>query len=299
MQEDVSDMRADRLSRRSVLLGAAAAGVTANLGFAQAVMADMSPLSALVDDVSAVRLRDTVLSLSSFPTRWTNGPGFAAIENWMVAAFSEAAAGTVTRQPYLMPSNKTRHNIVVGNPMDPRGVIVVGAHLDSISETPEVLAPGANDNATGIAALLEAHRILSPLTLGKELVFIAFSGEEQDLLGSAACAQIAARDGWPIELMINLDMLGYRPTNPAAPLIIEFDQGNALPGNDAAAATYGAMSARLAAEHTSLNTTHTDIWDSDYMPFEAMGFPCIGFYDGGCRKPAVSQRRRCRRCRVV
>jgi hypothetical protein len=39
--------------------------------------------------------------------------------------------------------------------------------------------------------------------------------------------------------------------------------------------------AQLAADYTSMTVEHTDIWSSDYMPFEAKGFPCIGLYDGG------------------
>lgn len=243
------------------------------------------PVTALVAQVDAARLRDTVFRLASFPTRWTDHPDFPAVEGWMSEAFAAGGTGPVARQDFAMPSGKTRANIVAGDPMDPRGVLVIGAHMDSISQTPATLAPGANDNATGIAAMLEARRILSGAGLGMGVVAIAFAGEEQGLIGSTACAAIAAREGWPIALMLNLDMLGHRPARPGAPMIVEFDQGNAVPGNDAAARDAAGVAARMAAAHTTLATAHTDIWDSDYMPFEARGFACIGLFDGGTDSP--------------
>lgn len=260
------------LTRRAALIGAGAA-----LALPRVARAQSGGIAGLVDQVNAHALRDHVINLSAFPTRWTNHANFGAVEQWVVDAFGPQA----TRQPYAMLSGKTRHNIIVGDATDPREMIVVGAHFDSTSEVPSADAPGANDNATGIAAVLEAHRILSPLTLDKQIVFMAFSGEEQGLMGSRAAAEVAARDGWPIRLMLNLDMLGFRPPQPGAPMIIEYDQGNAVPSNDVAARAFGQGAARLASAHTTLNTAHSDIWASDYMPFEARGFPCIGLYDGG------------------
>ena len=62
---------------------------------------------------------------------------------------------------------------------------------------------------------------------------------------------------------------------------MEYDQGNRHPGNDAAARAYGLLMAQAAADYTTLEVEHTDIWNSDYMPFEAKGYACIGAYEGG------------------
>lgn len=263
-------------TRRAALLGAGAAAFAGSM-FAGGALAQSTTIAGLVDQVDGRALRAHVFGLSSFPTRWTEHPDFGAVETWIADAFGP----TATRQPFALPGGKIRHNIVVRAPSDPRDIVLVGGHFDSISENPATEAPGANDNATGIAALLEAHRILSPLLLDKQIVFIGFAGEEQGLIGSTAAAEIAAREGWPIDLMLNLDMLGHRPPRATDPMVIEYDQGNATAGNDAAARTFGQEAARLAQAHTTLATSHTDIWDSDYMPFEARGFPCIGLFDGG------------------
>ena len=281
--------------RRTLLVGGLAALALPKVAFAQAApgkvprpevafrVPDRNPrVAELVAQVNQARLRADVEALAGFGTRWSEGPGYGAVEDWMDGAFtSAAAAGAVTRQPVALPAGMVRNNVIWGDPLDGREVILVGAHLDTTSENPALSAPGANDNGSGIAAMLEALRILSTQGFERQIVGVAFTGEEQGLIGSARCAAVATQQRWPLELMLNLDMLGYRPPNPAAPLYIEYDQGNGTRANDAAAAAYGQMAVALAAEHMTLATEETDIWDSDYMPFEAAGFPCIGFYDGG------------------
>lgn len=248
---------------------------------------EMNPAVAdLVAQVDPARLRNDVETLAGFGTRWSEGPGYGAVEDWMAASFAEAGpGGAISRQPVTLPAGMVRNNVIWGDPLDGREVILVGAHLDTTSENPAVSAPGANDNGSGIAAMLEALRILSGQSFTRQIVAVGFTGEEQGLIGSARCAAVATQQRWPVELMVNLDMLGYRPPNPAAPLFIEYDQGNATPANNAAAGAYGQMAVALAGQHTSLATVQTDIWDSDYMPFEAAGVPCIGLYDGGASGP--------------
>jgi Zn-dependent M28 family amino/carboxypeptidase len=157
--------------------------------------------------------------------------------------------------------------------------VLVCAHYDSISDDPSVGAPGADDNASGIASLLELARILKTVELKRGVLFAAFGGEEQGLWGSTACAEMAARENWPIDVVINLDMIAYRAAAQSMRVVVEYDQGNKHPGNDAAAKAYGLLMAQAAADYTSLEVEHTDIWNSDYMPFEAKGFACIGAYE--------------------
>jgi Zn-dependent M28 family amino/carboxypeptidase len=111
------------------------------------------------------------------------------------------------------------------------------------------------------------------------VLFAAFGGEEQGLFGSQACADVAAREGWPLDLMINLDMIGYRKPGAAARVTVEYDHGNRHPGNDAASKAFGLTMAQAARDYTPLHVLHADITSSDYMPFEAKGYACIGAYD--------------------
>lgn len=271
---------ASGIDRRAVLAGGAAALIAApSLARSPGGPAP----GALVSQVSQAHLRADVAALAGFATRWSPGAGFPAVEDWMAGAFARAGAPDkdIHRLPYDLQPNLRRHNILCGNPRAARGIVLVGAHVDSISEDPARLAPGANDNATGVAAMLEIRRILGPLDLPHELVCVAFSGEEQEQAGSTALAGQAAREGWRIRLMINLDMLGHHPTHAQTRLVVEYDQGNARPDNDAEARRWGLRAVELAAEHTRIAVETGDIWGSDYMAFEAEGYPCVGLYDNG------------------
>lgn len=273
--------RPSGMDRRALLAG----GVGALLAAPSLARSPGSPArGALAAQVSQARLRADVTALAELGTRWTPGAGFPAVEDWMTRAFAQAGAldKDIHRLPYDLRPDLRRHNILCGNPRAARGIVLVGAHVDSTSEDPDRLAPGANDNATGVAAMLEIRRILGPLDLPHALVCVAFTGEEQEQAGSSALARQATREGWRIRLMINLDMLGHRPDNPQTPMVIEYDQGNRRPDNDAGARRWGLRAVELAAEHTTGIAVETgDIWGSDYMAFEAEGHPCIGLYDNG------------------
>lgn len=65
-----------------------------------------------------------------------------------------------------------------------------------------------------------------------------------------------------------MDMIGYKAAH-SAQVPVEYDHGNRNPGNDAASKAFGLLMAQLARDYTSLQPVHTDIWNSDYMPFEA------------------------------
>ncbi|NJK62291.1 MAG: M28 family peptidase [Synechococcaceae cyanobacterium SM2_3_1] len=85
-----------------------------------------------------------------------------------------------------------------------RPPILVGAHYDAVPAS-----PGADDNATGLAVLLELVRSISQLPLRRPLWFVAFDLEEQGLLGSRAYAHHLRTHGQPLRLMLSLEMLGY------------------------------------------------------------------------------------------
>ena len=108
----------------------------------------------------------------------------------------------------------------------------------------------------------------------------AASAARRGLFGSTACADAAAAEQWAIDVVINLDMVAFQ--TPHGPTwCVEYDQGNHHPGNDPAAKAFGLLMAQAAADYTNLAIEHTDIWNSDYMPFEAKGYACIGVYEGG------------------
>jgi hypothetical protein len=93
--------------------------------------------------------------------------------------------------------------------LTPEKIIVIGGHYDSIAWDcdPDTLAPGADDNASGTAAVLEAARVLAEFDSELTLVFIAFGDEEVWGGGSLSFAETAFNEGMNIKVMLNMDMV--------------------------------------------------------------------------------------------
>jgi hypothetical protein len=242
-----------------------------------------STLQALVATVSATRLQSAIEGLVALQTRWSLASNFSLATQWIQRAFVDAGfqQEAINRQNFVMPDGRTLSNVVCLPEHPEAGYALICAHYDSVSEMPSSTAPGADDNASGIAVMLEVARVLRTANLKRGVMFVAFAGEEQGLIGSEAAAKAAATEHWPLDVVVNLDMVGW--VDPQRPLVItlEFDQGNSNPKNDAAAKAFGLQLAQVVADYTPLSVEHTDIWNSDYMPFERIGSPCIGLYDGG------------------
>ena len=240
-------------------------------------------VTALVAQVSPARLGDRVRALADFGTRWTYSSDIGRVPGWVRDRFLEMGYphSDVRLQPFGVPGAGRQQNVLCGAPAGSPGFVLVCAHYDSVSEAPSTIAPGADDNASGLAVLLEVAELLTAAPLRRGLLFAAFGGEEQGLFGSTACADVAAAERWAIDVVINLDMVAFQ--DPARPNLarVEYDQGNHHPGNDPAAKAFGLLMAQAAADYTNLAIEHTDIWNSDYMPFEAKGYACIGVYEGG------------------
>jgi Zn-dependent M28 family amino/carboxypeptidase len=126
-----------------------------------------------------------------------------------------AAGLQPVRQSY---ADNTFHNIIaeVRGSKQPDEIIVVGAHYDTVW-----LSPGANDNASGIAALLELSRNLDNLGPERTVRFIAFTNEEQpfadtDEMGSVVYARLLRQQEENVIAMYSLEMLGYYSDEPGS-----------------------------------------------------------------------------------
>jgi hypothetical protein len=95
-------------------------------------------------------------------------------------------------------------------------VFIISGHLDNMRSN--VMdrtgdAPGANDDASGVAALMECARIMSRHSFPATIMFVAFSGEEQGLLGANYMAEKARKQDWNIEAVLNNDIMGSNNSN--------------------------------------------------------------------------------------
>ncbi|MCK4350345.1 MAG: M20/M25/M40 family metallo-hydrolase, partial [Candidatus Krumholzibacteria bacterium] len=154
--------------------------------------------------------------------------------------------------------------------------IILSAHYDSYSSTdPEVCAPGADDNATGVAAVLESARALYGERTGKTVEFVLFDGEELGLRGSRYfAANLDTNVSY--EAVINLDMLGYD---------YDTDRSFVIAGREDSYedSTLAAMivetTAALGIELYPYFVPGAPL-SSDHMAFWSMGFPSILLIEG-------------------
>ncbi len=190
-----------------------------------------------VNEVSADSLRSYIHTLVGFGTRNTlstqTNPkrGIGAARNWVLGKFNEfakqsngrftAMIDTTTLQPDNRRIDKpTLLGNVVGtlkgsDPNDKR-IFIISGHLDNMRTSVmdrEGDAPGANDDGSGTAAVIECARILSKNSFPATILFVAFSGEEQGLLGAHFMAEKAKNENWAIEAVLNNDIMGSNHSN--------------------------------------------------------------------------------------
>jgi hypothetical protein len=171
------------------------------------------------------KTRSTVSSTTDSKT------GIGAARNWVLAKFSQFAAGSggrlsafVDTTTYVADGNRVKSNINLGNtvatlkgtdPNDNR-IFIISGHLDS--RRTDVLngvdeAPGANDDGSGSAAVIECARIMSRHAFPATIIFVTVSGEEQGLLGSTYMAKKAKTANWNIAAVLNNDIIGSNNSN--------------------------------------------------------------------------------------
>jgi len=246
-------------------------------------------IAGLVAQVDVARISGWIGNLVNFPTRHTLSSHNVEAAEWLRGQFQALGYTDVVFYDFKVKS-AIRHNVICTKPgkVAPNKYLIVCAHYDSRMKSlgdAVSIAPGADDNASGVAALLEMARILFAVDTTYSIRFCAFSGEEQGYVGASAYATFAGNSGMQIPLLINMDMVGH-PENPSNPtIIVEHDIGNHVRTNDAPSLAFANQMTQAAADYTTLQTTLGPIYSSDYMPFEYLGYVCIGAYDGADVEP--------------
>jgi hypothetical protein len=236
----------------------------------------------VVELVSTTQLQSTIAALAAIPSRHTRSTHIGTARTLVHGGFTAAGYSDVADLPWAL-ANHSGHNVVCTKPgvAGSTDTIIVCAHYDSRMATAGDAtspAPGADDNASGVAAMLEIARLVAALPLDATVRFVAFSGEEQGLLGSTVYAQSLHDAGENVRLVVNLDMIGFPPADGS--ITVERDLGNVVAGNDAASIAFGAVMAQAAVDYTDLPVKLGPIFASDYMPFESHGYVAIGAYEG-------------------
>ncbi len=173
---------------------------------------------------------------------------------------------TTTLHPFTYNST-TYYNVigVLQGTTKPNEYLVIGAHFDSVNN------PGADDNGSGTAGVLEAARTLSQYTFERTIIFAAFDREEQGLKGSAAWANEHA--SWDIRGMVSLDMIAFNPSGSTHDTALIYGRTTSDPLKTAlgtAVSTYGGISSTLLGQLDA----------SDHAPFEWNGFQAALLIEG-------------------
>jgi acetylornithine deacetylase/succinyl-diaminopimelate desuccinylase-like protein len=189
-------------------------------------------ISNIAREIDARNIEATIRKLVSFGTRNTlseqNDPkrGIGAARDWLYAEFLKAAEAsngrmTVEKQSYeqakapRVPEPTMLTNVVAtlkgSQPEAIDRIYVVSGHYDSMCNSPtdaKCDAPGANDDASGTAAVLEMARVMAKYEFDATIVFMVVAGEEQGLLGSTHFAEQAKQKNWNVDAMFTNDIVG-------------------------------------------------------------------------------------------
>ena len=192
-------------------------------------LAGISPERVRADIATLVSFRNRS-TLSSMETDLPAGTGINAAADWIEAEFRRYSAACngcldVKRDTFTEPGSATAGSRIArptrlvnvyavlrgSDPAQAARRVLVTGHYDSrvndVMDT-HAPAPGANDDASGVAVSLECARVLSRMHLPATVVFVAVAGEEQGLNGSRHLAQLAKEEGWQLEAVLNNDIVG-------------------------------------------------------------------------------------------
>jgi hypothetical protein len=228
-------------------------------------------IQTLVDSVDGNRWFGDIQTLASW-NRNSRQPGNTTARDWLVSQFQALPGMTVTTQSFSVPGSPsvTSYNVIATlmGTTRPNDWYVVGGHFDSTSQSTSVAAPGAEDNGSGTAGVLEMARIFSAHPPEATVLFICYSGEEQGLYGSLAHASslVSSGDSAKFRAAIIMDMIGYTGDADKDCLLETGSIGQFLIDTLSASA----------AQYTTLRiVTSLNPFGSDHVPYLNRGMPAL------------------------
>jgi len=226
----------------------------------------------LLAELAPASYQADVTWFASLPTRHSHSSSFVTAVEY--AEQRMVALGYQTRRQPITVGTKPSQNLIGDRAGSDDGIVVVTAHLDSINLAggASAPAPGADDNASGAAGVLELGRVLATRNWRHSTRLILFGGEEEGLFGSKQyVAALPPAERARIRAVLNLDMIASR--NGATPTVLL--EGAPLSESlittlATAAATYTGLTVE-----TSLNP-----FASDHVPFISAGIPAVLTIEG-------------------
>jgi Peptidase family M28 len=252
-------------------------------------------------DVSAEKIQSNISHLVKFGTRSTlsvqdpasiaSGRGIGAAREWIKSEFEryakdcggclEVKTDSFVETPMdriPIPTQITNvYAVLKGtDPEAARRIVLVTGHYDSRNSENDNIkddAPGANDDASGTAVSLECARVLSKLKFPGTIIFLTVAGEEQGLNGSKHFAQMARKEGWDLQAVLNNDIVG----------------GNKGPGQDSTLVRVFSEGVPVAADDSQLKQIRNLGGESDSISRELARYVSeVGsVYDAGLKAQLI------------
>ena len=228
---------------------------------------------ALAAEVSADELAVTISDLEGLGTRFTFTDGDDQARDYLVDRLTEVGLSPEL-DPFTVDGEPVANVLARKEGLErPDVVYVFSAHYDSTSEAPYTLAPGADDNASAVAAVLESARILAEHDFRHTLWFAFTAAEEQGSLGSAHMVDWLVAQGVDVRGVIAPDMIGYWPAGDEDELDILGDEGSRE-----LAEQMDDIASKLGVA-TNLWIEHDYCYGDAHTRFQEAGFPAISPMD--------------------
>ena len=184
-----------------------------------------------VNEISYNQYLNYLQNLQDFITRNTFTQGCNQSANWILSQFQ--SFGLDSELDEFIISGSTKYNVVgelIGQ-VYPDSIVLITGHYDATAGSPfsqEPLTPGADDNGSGVACVLECARILSQYGFENTIRFVAFAGEEQGLYGSEDYVEDILAANEDIVGCFNFDMIAYSGNDPLPPDMVIYADNNPL-----------------------------------------------------------------------
>ena len=226
-------------------------------------------ISELVNSVNIDSLEYYVRHLQDFGSRYYSTQTCVDAQNWIKEHFDKYGYETELQNVRDYAS----HNVIAvkTGSVYPDEYVVCGAHYDSVSWLNFTNdAPGADDNATGTAGMMEIARVLSDMEFERSIIICTFTAEEIGLQGSADYAERCKEQGMNILGYINIDMSGYKSSDGKFRTLVVFPES----ANDLFE-YYQTTTEKYVPELTVEKGILALGYDSDHTSFNRNGYPAI------------------------
>jgi hypothetical protein len=258
------------------------------------ITSENSEIRGLMDSVSIDSIKANIEHLSSYHTRRYDSRFIYDVQDWLYEHYQTLPVDTVIKHDFKLHNlniTETGDNIlaVQWGTKTPNEYVICGAHYDSWNpdgaDPDTIRAPGADDNASGVAGILETARLLSHYTFDRTIIYAHWGAEEIGLVGSAAYAADCAAQGMDIVGYFNLDMTGYLEEGSDIHVHLMYTTQDSLIGD------YVFNLSHVYFPHMPIRQAWLAWGDSDYSSFNRNGYPAIHpFEDVHASSPFIHTR---------